>query len=34
LLYALGLKSDRDGISYPIEGLAHGSISMRSVLIS
>ncbi len=33
LIYALGLKSEKDTISYPIEGISYGSTSMRSVLI-
>jgi 4,5-DOPA dioxygenase extradiol len=33
LMYALGLKSEKDNISYPIEGISYGSTSMRSVLI-
>ncbi|MDP4665330.1 MAG: 4,5-DOPA dioxygenase extradiol [Flavobacteriaceae bacterium] len=33
LIYALGLKSGKDNISYPIEGISYGSTSMRSVLI-
>ena len=34
LIYALGLKSEGDNISYPIEGISYGSTSMRSVLIN
>ena len=34
LLYILGAKHKDDGISYPTEGIAHGSVSMRSVLFS
>lgn len=33
LLYVLGLQSDKDEVSFPIEGIAYGSTSMRSVLI-
>ncbi|CAG0907536.1 unnamed protein product [Cyprideis torosa] len=33
LLYALGLKTEKDSISYPIEGMSYGSTSMRSVRI-
>jgi 4,5-DOPA dioxygenase extradiol len=33
LIYALGLKSDKDTLSYPVEGISYGSTSMRSVLI-
>lgn len=33
LLYILGLQEDDEGVSFPIEGIAHGSISMRCVLI-
>ena len=33
LLYALGLQSNSDTLSYPIDGMTHGSISMRSVLL-
>ena len=33
LLYILGLQEKDEGASFPIEGIAHGSISMRSVLI-
>ncbi len=33
LLYALGLKTKKDEISYPIEGMSYGSTSMRSVRI-
>jgi 4,5-DOPA dioxygenase extradiol len=33
LIYALGLKSEKDNISYPIEGISYGSTSMRSVFI-
>lgn len=34
LLYALGLQQKRDQISFPTEGIAYGSTSMRSVLIN
>lgn len=34
LLYVLGLQEEDEGASFPIEGLTHGSISMRSVLIA
>ena len=33
LLYALALKTEKDKISFPIEGITYGSTSMRSVLI-
>lgn len=33
LLYILGLEEEDEGPSFPVEGIAHGSISMRSVLI-
>ena len=33
LLYTLGLQQDAETASFPVEGMAHGSISMRSVLI-
>lgn len=33
LLYILGLTQEGEQASFPIEGLTHGSISMRSVLI-
>jgi len=33
LLYALALRDAEDHVSYPVEGFAYGSISMRSVLI-
>jgi 4,5-DOPA dioxygenase extradiol len=33
LLYILGLQEDDEEVSFPIEGIAHGSISMRCVLI-
>ena len=33
LLYTLGLKEKNEEVSFPIEGITHGSISMRSVLI-
>jgi 4,5-DOPA dioxygenase extradiol len=33
LLYILGLKEERDAVAFPVEGISHGSISMRSVLI-
>lgn len=32
LIYALGLQSKNDMISFPIEGISYGSTSMRSVL--
>ena len=32
LLYTLGLKDKTDAVSFPVEGIAHGSISMRAVL--
>ena len=34
LLYTLAQQTDSDHVSFPIEGITHGSISMRSVLIS
>ena len=34
LLYTLGLKTEDETVSYPIEGISYGSTSMRSVLIS
>ncbi len=34
LMYTLGLKTSRDKISYPTEGIAYGSTSMRSVMFS
>lgn len=34
LLYILGLQGTDDEVSFPIEGIAHGSISMRSVLVT
>jgi 4,5-DOPA dioxygenase extradiol len=33
LLYILGLQEEDEGVTFPIEGITHGSISMRSVLI-
>lgn len=33
LLYTLGLQGKGDDVSFPIEGIAHGSISMRTVKI-
>lgn len=33
LLYALGLQSAHDKVSFPTEGIAYGSTSMRSVLM-
>lgn len=33
LLYVLGLKTEKDIITYPIEGISYGSTSMRSLLI-
>jgi 4,5-DOPA dioxygenase extradiol len=33
LIYALGLKSEKDIISYPIDGISYGSTSMRSLII-
>lgn len=33
LLYTLAQQTDNDHVSFPIEGITHGSISMRSVLI-
>lgn len=34
LLYVLALEEEGEGASFPIEGLTHGSVSMRAVLIS
>ncbi len=34
LLYALGLQSAKDTISFPVDGISYGSTSMRSVLLS
>lgn len=34
LLYVLGARHADDEISFPVEGVAHGSISMRSVLFT
>jgi len=34
LLYMLGTRHADDAISFPVRGIAHGSISMRSVLFS
>jgi 4,5-DOPA dioxygenase extradiol len=31
LLYSLGLKEEDDQISYPVNGIAHSSISMRAI---
>lgn len=33
LVYTLALQSERDKISFPIEGISYGSTSMRSILI-
>jgi 4,5-DOPA dioxygenase extradiol len=33
MLYALGLQSKNDTISFPVDGISYGSTSMRSVLI-
>lgn len=33
LLYTLGLKESGDGLTFPVEGIAHGSVSMRAVLM-
>lgn len=33
LLYILSLKKDEEGFSFPVTGIAHGSISMRAVLV-
>lgn len=33
LLYTLALQSEKDKVSFPIEGISYGSASMRSVLI-
>ena len=34
LLYALGLQSDKDEVTFPVEGMSYGSTSMRSVMIN
>ncbi len=34
LLYTLGVKRDDDMLSFPVMGISHGSMSMRSVLIN
>lgn len=34
LLYILGLQESDEGATFPVEGIAHGSISMRCVLIT
>jgi 4,5-DOPA dioxygenase extradiol len=34
LLYVLGATQSSDTLTYPVEGIAHGSVSMRSVLFS
>ncbi len=34
LLYVLGASTARDNLSFPVEGIAHSSISMRTVLYS
>lgn len=34
LMYTLGLKTEKDQISFPVEGVSYGSTSMRTVLIS
>ena len=34
LIYTLGLKEKGDQVSFPVEGIAHGSISMRAVLFN
>ena len=34
LMYALGLRAEGDEVSYPIDGIAYGSTSMRSVVFS
>jgi len=33
LMYILGLQLPGEPVSFPVEGIAHGSVSMRSVLI-
>ncbi len=33
LLYTLAQQTDNESVSFPIEGITHGSISMRSLLI-
>ena len=33
LLYSLGLQGKNEELSFPVEGIAHGSVSMRAVLI-
>lgn len=34
LLYALGMRREKDRVSFPVEGTAHGSLSMRCVMFS
>lgn len=34
LLYALGLQSEKDSVTFPVQGISYGSTSMRSVLLS
>ena len=34
LLYALGLQSPKDTVSFPVDGISYGSTSMRSVLLN
>ena len=34
LMYALGLKTEKDQITFPVDGVTYGSTSMRSVLIA
>jgi len=34
LLYTLGLQNSEDKVSFPVEGIALGSISMRSIMLS
>ncbi len=33
LLYTIGLQEKSDGLSFPVEGIAHGSVSMRAIRI-
>ncbi len=34
LLYIIGLQMKGDGVSFPVQGIAHGSVSMRTMLIN
>jgi 4,5-DOPA dioxygenase extradiol len=33
LLYILGMRQQDEPVSFPVEGIAHGSVSMRAVLV-